>query len=186
MANIICFGDSLVLGYYDEGGGWPNRLRSLLEKKRNIKHKNVELPYDNISTCGIRRATFHNTYARLGEIERRLSTEEKNIVILSLGSNDSAVLDFNEKTQKGTEIRSVVNFSEEVLAMILAIKGISESKKAHTEVFCLGLKPCVEKLTSPSFKNPDHYYSNQRLEMFSNNIKISCDSTTSNLIFHWD
>ncbi len=79
MANYIVFGDSIAQGFNDLSGGWVQRLRESLSLD------------DYVFNLGISGDTSDGLLARFeAELKPRLNDTMDNIILISIGSNDSA------------------------------------------------------------------------------------------------
>ena len=81
--QIFCFGASITHGYADTQGGWPARLREFLWQKDpdGYNFYNLGIPVDE---------TSREVTARLdNELKVRQGSSKPNLVIFSIGTNDS-------------------------------------------------------------------------------------------------
>lgn len=86
MDKMLIFGDSLVYGKWDSEGGWAARLRKYVDEKYNLGKTGAFLVYAQ----GIPADLATLTASRLeNELVERINPNDKNLVILAIGVNDS-------------------------------------------------------------------------------------------------
>lgn len=125
--RILVFGDSLVYGKWDEEGGWVSRLRKYIDKKYNIEKRENFLVYN----FGIPSELAIDLARRFeGELVSRMDKNDRNLVIIETGANDSCPN--NRTTGKKTPPEDFKN----------ALRGMADfALKQKCELIFLGLAP---------------------------------------------
>ena len=95
--NIIVFGASQVYGSADwKHGGWVARLKSHIEKRSDFD--------DMLYNLGISGETSSDILKRFeSELKPRLDKNGQNLIIFSVGINDSQYLHGNKNNRRTTE-----------------------------------------------------------------------------------
>lgn len=160
MFGIAVFGDSITFGRGDDGSrGWAGRLQSYFEGKgRGNAFYNLGIPGDTSGALLKRMDT--ECRARL----TKLSKQDKFIIVVAIGLNDSRFLG-----QFGNPQTTAEQFRKN-------IKKISEiAKKYADKIVFVGLTPVDEELTSPY---TDVYFLNKRVEEFNRILRENSDSNS--------
>jgi len=137
MDKILIFGDSICYGKWDKEGGWVTRLRKYIDQNLNIaKNKGIQ-----VFNLGIPGELVINTSKRFkAELLSRKNTNEKTLVIIAAGINDSCI---NNRTTE--QITSVEDFKK-------AFENIIQiSKMYDCDLIIIGLLP-VNSSKSKSLK----------------------------------
>ena len=135
--KVIIFGDSIAQGFSDnENNGWASHLAIHLQKKT------IDLNYEEIYSVfnlSISGETSSDMLRRFeSELETRLSSSSKNVVIIAVGMNDAA--------HRGEEHNNEVLISD----FKLHIQHMISVAKANTDNVCiLGLTTVDESLLNP-------------------------------------
>ncbi len=152
-------------GFWDSRGGWATRLKqyfdALMVSAPKFPHHGF---YYMVYPLGITDDTTRSILERFEfEVEKRMvwgTTEE--ILIFSIGGNDTAILDMNEFRRN---IRDI----------------IKRAKRFSDEIAFLEIEPVDEKFTQPVPWDSRFYYNNKKIAEFNkllnelaeeNNIKI--------------
>lgn len=86
--RILIFGDSITYGVWDKAGGWAQRFRTLLDSQ-NLANLSGELKL--VYNLGIPRDTSEEIRSRYeSEIRFRKRKDERLLIIVAVGTNDSA------------------------------------------------------------------------------------------------
>lgn len=155
IKNIIIFGNSITQGAFDnECGGWVNRLSA------HCFDIAVQSDYEDrpiVFNLGISGENIHGIHARYGkEIEARTDEEERAVVLLAVGINDSKI---NIATgEHKTNIEEYKKLLQEV------IRGV---KEFGCDVVCVGLTPVDDTLLDPIPWNTEFAYRNSEVERFN-------------------
>ena len=99
MDNIIIFGHSVSQGFWDEKGGWVQRLRSFLDK-RALKTQDEEKVFYTFN-ASISGDTTEDILERLEEEYRRRGGEEyEELLLIQIGTNDAIIEDGESRVSK--------------------------------------------------------------------------------------
>lgn len=86
--HILIFGSSITWGAWDEAGGWAQRLKSLADKKAAESNYNDE--YTTVYCLGVSGDNTDDLLRRFEtELKARLGENEKTLVLIEIGINDS-------------------------------------------------------------------------------------------------
>ncbi|MBI4170368.1 MAG: hypothetical protein HY514_01645 [Candidatus Aenigmarchaeota archaeon] len=154
--NIIVFGDSVHHGAWDlKNGGWVNLLKMHVEKNSGYEDELYNLSIDGDDSRGLLKRIYQ-------EIKPRLA--DRNVIILSIGTNDSYFFGDNEKrtNTSGSEYRRNIN------------KIIHITKKYTDTVVFVGLEPQDDSRVQPVPWNPEISYSLKNIIRFNNLAKEVC------------
>lgn len=154
--NILVFGDSIVYGAWDdEKAGWVNRLRLVLEHQNDV--------YYNIFNLGIPGDTTINVKRRFDfECKCRYNIDSLNIIIFSVGINDSYVVD-------GKNNVSILEFKKNILDLINMAKEYSQN------ILFVGLSKVDEFKVNPLSWDGDISYLNSEILKFDKELESVCD-----------
>ena len=155
--NIIVFGASQVYGACDyRHGGWVGLLKSYIEKKSDFM--------DSVFNLGVSAQTSCDVAGRMEpELVPRLEKGSKNIVIISVGINDSSYLIGHKKTRVSEKI-----YRANVRRLARLAKRYSRN------VFFIGLIPVDESRTKPIEWDRTRCYSNANVSRFNDAMKDVC------------
>lgn len=144
MASLCVFGDSIVWGTGDkELGGWVNRLRLSLESKINdVAVYNLGIDGETTDRLSVR-------------FKSEAVARDADIVIISMGANDSAATD-----DSGNLFISPEAFRENLATMA------RESVTAGYAVIFMGFEDIDESQTNP-VPWANLYYSQEDLDKYS-------------------
>jgi len=143
MERTICvFGASITWGAYDsEKGGWVNRLRLDLEKR--------DEDYISVYNLGVDGNTTSDLLERF-EVEAK--AREPDILIFSIGDNDSALISLDKFEQNLTKL-------------------IKLAKKFTKNIIFLGFKLIDESKTNPVPWDKSISYTNEKLSKYHSKLK---------------
>ncbi len=164
MEKIICiFGASTTSGFWDlEKGGWVNRLRLYFDSKASDDF------YVTIYNLGV---DGNNSRDLLKRLQNECNAREPNIIIISIGSNDSFV---NSKGKTNVPLKE---FEKNIL------KLIELSKKFTNEIIFLGLYDLDESKTKPVSWDKNVSYINSNMRKYDEILK---ECTKKKNIFYID
>ncbi len=164
--RIFVFGDSIVQGFWDNKGGWVQQLSSVVHRSSldNMLNGDGE-SYIEVYNLGVSGDSSEGVLQRLkNEVESRRLYSEDEVIILSVGINDS-ILDVENKV-----LMDVYQFQDTYE------KLIKEALSLTDRVYCVGLTAVDETLTSPwKFSTPGKHWGNNRINLFEDSIKQSCE-----------
>ena len=142
MEKIICvFGASSTWGAGDyDKGGWVNRLRLYIDKR--IKEGGDYIELYNLGISG------NTTRDILKRFESEMKARDPDLIILSIGDNDSALVPLEEFEKNIDTIAKL-------------------AKKQCNDVVFIGTKPVNEKLTTPVKWDKSLSYTNEKLREYN-------------------
>ena len=149
--GILFFGASTTWGAWDrEKGGWVNRIRLFLDNKDSDFF---------VYNSGVSGDTTEDMLRRF-EIE--LKARDPEIIVISIGDNDSVVESINGKNwvsldKYGGNIKSLIEIS----------------KKYTNKILFLSLKKIDEKKTMPVSWG-SYYYTNSTIAKYNDKLKEVC------------
>lgn len=140
--KIHIFGDSLVYGKWDSQGGWVQRLRTYIDTKYNIGEESQNFQVFNL---GIPGELAVRMIDRMGtELSHRV-TDKDNLVILSIGINDSCTNNIFRGSQTPEE-----EFKKAIRELV------ATARKYSSNVVGIGLTPAnPERSKGMLFSNED-------------------------------
>jgi len=158
LTNIFAFGASITYGAWDiEKGGWVQRLRSYLEENYKLQKYFVYNLGVSGDTCVMILDRFET------DIKFRIEKGETNIVIFSVGINDSAFLQKENKNM--TDVDEFKQNLEKLFQM---------ASKYASKILFVGLTSVDETKVSPIPWNTNIFYSNENISKYNDIIKASC------------
>lgn len=151
MTRILCFGDSITIGYSDPDGGWPVKLNRYLS---NIYINEYGQMKHMVSNLGVDADTSADVLARIKqETKTRISGDA--IIILAIGVNDT---EYDKKGHLVTEQDVFVRNMTEIIK-------IAHEFTEH--VIVLGLLPCDESRMQPMpWSKTGASYSNKNIKLY--------------------
>lgn len=169
MAHFLVFGTSIDHGYYDSQGGWVERLKSYLYEKiipsgGKIHYTVYNLGISGDMTTGVLKRFDSEAAPRLSQ------SGEKNIVIFSVGANDSQRINVTKEFKVPME-----DFKKNLQELV------NKAKKVTSEVIFLGLTPADESKVDPIPWAPEFSYLNNSIKNYDTAIKAICEK--ENLLF---
>jgi acyl-CoA thioesterase I len=153
--NIFVFGDSDVQGFWDSRGGWATRLKQYFDA---LMVSAPDFPehsfYYMVFPLGISGDTTRDILERFElETKKRMGWENaEQILIFSMGVNDTAFLDLAESKRNIKEI-------------------IKRAKKLSKKIVFLEALPVDEKLTKPVAWNKECFYENKKIIAYNKILK---------------
>lgn len=163
--RIFFFGDSITQGFFDSHGGWAQRIAREFHQQTLASITNPEDQGYKCFNLGISGDTTEGVRERItSEVESRQISEDKNCIILAIGTNDSIL-------RNNRALMDVYEFQE------LYEQVLDNATKLSDKVLCVGLTAVDENLSSPvAQSSTGKQYRNQRLNVFEDTIKQSCFS----------
>ncbi|MBN8549996.1 MAG: hypothetical protein J0M12_11830 [Deltaproteobacteria bacterium] len=152
MPQLFLFGDSITWGSWDPpGGGWAQRLRSEID----LYQAGNDHFWCPAYILGIPGENAEGVSKRIGaEIKARLDSTEEPVVLIAIGTNDSAVIE-NGKSY------SVVEFKDHLR------NGLLTAQQFAKKVGLIGLLPVDDTLLTPVSWNPSISYPLARAREFN-------------------
>lgn len=139
--KILCFGDSITYGAWDSRGGWVARLRERLDRICiDTDLSTFVLTYN----LGIDSDTTEDVLARIQGALAALRPERHDVVIVSLGTNDSVWFREEQRFWVAPEAYE---------ANLLRI--VARARQRCDHVVVLGICPVDEAKTRPYRSQPN-------------------------------
>lgn len=165
--NLLIFGSSITWGAWDEQGGWAQRL------KHDCDIKAIQSGFDNYTAVyclGVSGDKTTDLLERFDtEVKARINEEEKTLILIEIGINDSQYL-LEEKQHR---------VSQEQYGQNLA-SLIEKSKKYRADLIFIGLTP-VDSRVDPTPWTPDKSYKLDFVKQYEEVLKKV--STENNIPF---
>lgn len=142
--NILIFGSSITWGAWDIEGGWAQRLKSFCDNKAIAT--NFEM-YNAVYCLGISGDKSTDLLERFeSEIKARIDEDEKTLILVEIGINDSQFLLKENKHRVSPE-----EYKENIIRLI------EITKELHVDLIFIGLTP-VDKRVDPTPWTPGKTY----------------------------
>ena len=163
MTHILVFGDSIAWGAWDSKGGWVDRLKKITNEK-NEKWSEDQKYWCQVYNLGVDGNNTDKIILRLeSETKARYDYDEEDIIIFSVGFNDS----FFVKSKKDNIVPKE-RFEKNVQRLI-DIAG-----KISSKTIFIGITPVDESKTNPVLWDPDTSNSNETITAYENILKKIC------------
>lgn len=147
--QIFCFGDSITQGFWDEKGGWADRIR-----QASLAVGLPQQSYTSVFNLGVSGNNSRDVARRLAsEIEARRSLNSDMAVIVAVGLNDSCI-------DHGNEQVSLVEYRQNLQ------KIIQLAQTYTSRILLVEATPVDEACTQPVAWG-DYCYSNQRIQQYN-------------------
>lgn len=156
--NLLIFGSSITWGAWDKQGGWAQRLKSFCDNKAS------ESDYDNYTAVYCLGVSGDNTVDLLArfdtEVKARIDEEEKTLIIIEIGINDSQyVLDENKHRVSPEEYRNNL------------LRLIEKSIQHQADLIFAGLTPVDDSKVDPTPWTPGKSYRLEFVEKYEKILK---------------
>lgn len=151
--DILIFGDSITWGAGDiESGGWADRL------KRDEELFNKGYRFINLGVSG------DNTYDLLERFEIEAKAREPELVLFSIGINDSQYVESNQSHRVPLD-KFEANLE----------KLYDKANRFTRKITFVGLNKVDENKTCPIPWNSDKSYFNEAINRYNETIKDFCN-----------
>ena len=166
---LFIFGDSITQGYWDDKGGWADRVKASVLAK-DIAHGFSS--YHGVHNLGIDGNTTRQVIDRFEhEMQARLWPGSDYGVIFSVGTNDTvfrAQGDFDSTPERYREELAILS---------------QQARKLTPRVAFLNLCPVDEALTNPlPNSSTGKCYTNERIDKFNEALRDFCETNGLTLI----
>lgn len=143
--NLLIFGSSITWDAWDKEGGWAQRIKTFADKKAASSN------YDNYTAVyclGVSGDKTTDLLERFDtEIKARIDEEEKTLILIEIGINDSQfVLAQNQHGVSPEEYRENL------------LKLIEKSKQYGADLIFVGLTPVDDSKVDPTPWTPGKSY----------------------------
>lgn len=131
--NLLIFGASITWGAWDKEGGWAQRIKSFADNKAMTKDlKN----YVAVYCLGISGNNTNDLLKRFdSEIRARIDKEEKTLILVEIGINDSQYV-LSEKKHRVSPEQYRNNL----------LKIIAKSHQFNADLIFVGLTPVDQRV----------------------------------------
>ncbi len=158
--NLTIFGSSITWGAWDREGGWAQRIKSLADNKAIESKSNS---YTSVYCLGISGNNTQDLLARFDtEAKARLFEDEKNIILIEIGINDSQFVLSENKHRIPPE-----KYKDNLLELI------EKSKQYGVNIIFVGLTP-VDSRVDPVPWSPDKTYKLEYVKAYNQILKTLC------------
>lgn len=149
--RVLVFGDSITQGFWDETGGWVDKLRHYYDSRQLEDLENRHEP--TIFNLGISADNSADLLKRVEtETMARTRHAQSPTVIIQIGVNDSCVED-------GKPQQSIEQYKDNLHEISQKLSGLS------SRAIFVGLSCCDEPKTTPVFWG-EYYYTNKRIKSY--------------------
>lgn len=162
--RILFFGDSIAQGFFDEKGGWVQRLINKYHMLSYEERDKENARYIECFNLGISGDTVEGVLNRFEqEFSARQIYPEENIVVIAIGTNDAIMRD-------NRAVMDVYEFQE------ILEKLIDTVKQQVDKILLVGLPSVDESMTNPwPYSSTKKQWSNNILNTFEDTIKQSAE-----------
>jgi lysophospholipase L1-like esterase len=147
---VLVFGDSIVMGLWDERGGWPERL---WEGDARI-----------VYNLGVDGNTSDDVKARFGLEAKSRGANKNSIIIFAVGVNDSSRMNNENRVSLGQYARNM----EEMID--------SSRSQLTQKIFCVGLTPIDQSKTVPFILEKSISFYDADNREYDSALKRLCDT----------
>lgn len=166
--NILIFGDSIAYGACDkENLGWVNRLRFTLEKNKKNDYYNVF----NLSVPGDTTIELKNRFRN--ECNARYNSNMHNIIIFSIGVNDSQIINNTNHVSEDSFKKNIV-------------KLVAQALQYTEKILFVGLTPVDNSRVNSLSWNPSITYTNDEVSKFNIYLKDVCSRCSTKYLNIFD
>jgi len=159
MANILVFGDSIDYGFYDNEGGWVDRLKRYLfalSRDRNLEH---DLKVYNLGISGDTTTEILDRFDC--ETKPRNWENQETIVVFSIGLNDSVIILEKNKMPMNQFITNI-----DLL--------LKKAKVYTNKIVFIGPTPVDELLVTPMPWSPTEFWFNREIRKYDRTLRKIC------------
>ena len=167
--QIFVFGDSIVWGAWDTGGGWVTRLKRRFNEKAVASNFNK---YDEVINLGVSGNDTNNLTSRFeNELTVRVDPEVSLGIVFAIGINDSQFINSENRYQVSLE-QFTINLK----------KLIALARKYTDKIVFVGLPPVDE--ASPVQRETS--YTNDSIKKYNLLIRNICQKEKLDFIEIFD
>jgi acyl-CoA thioesterase I len=161
--RLFVFGDSITQGFWDDQGGWVQRLANQYHKQSLQAMLADKDKYVEVFNLGISGDTAQGVLKRMKyEVKSRRLYPEKEIIVIAIGLNDTMIY-------KGVDATPSNFFHDELEQLLDAAYELTD-----TVVF-VGLTAVDDNLCSPwKYSSSGKCYNNHRIQEFDDVIRNFC------------
>jgi len=161
MTQVFAFGHSITQGFWDNEGGWVQRLRRFLDAK---SLENPDKYYFEVYNLGVSGNDSRQLLERFeSEVNARISEENQTIILFQIGAND--IQYFNEEYRLRTPKE---DFKQNILDLI------SKAKEYTDNIIFVG-DPIIT-IEGPIPWSKDKELSDSRLKNYTDTVRRKCNN----------
>lgn len=162
--RVLVFGDSITQGYWDQTGGWVDKLRQYYDSLQLQDLEGRDEP--TIFNLGVSADNSADILKRVeSETIARTRHNEPPVVVVQIGVNDSCV-------ENGKPQQTIEQYKTNLREIVKKLKGLG------SEVIFIGSSCCDDSKTNPVFWG-EYYYINkdiksyeQAMQEVANDLKV--------------
>ena len=153
--RIFVFGDSIAHGFWDEQGGWVQRLARRYHTRSLENMLADKEEYIEVFNLGISGDTARGVLKRMKyEVASRRLYHEEEVIVIAIGLNDTMVY-------KGVDATPAEIFHDELEALLEAARELTD------RVMFVGLTAVDDEACNPwKYSSSGKCYVNQRIKQF--------------------
>lgn len=160
--HLLIFGSSITWGAWDEEGGWAQRIKALADKKAAESNYNDD--YTTVYCLGVSGDNTEDLLQRFEtELKARLGENEKTLVLIEIGINDSQFILAENKHRVS---------KEQYKDNLLRLSEITKAKGA--DLVFVGLTP-VDSRVDPIPWKQSAVYRLEFVKEYDGIIKSVCE-----------
>lgn len=157
--NLLIFGSSITWGAWDKEGGWAQRLKSFTDNK-TLESDFGE--YTSVYCLGVSGDNTNDLLERFDtEAKARIEEEEKTLILIEIGINDSQLVLADNKNRVSPE-----SYRENLL------KLIEKSKFHGANLIFVGLTPVDDSKVDPTPWAPGKSYRLELVQQYEEILKV--------------
>lgn len=166
---LFIFGDSITHGYWDEAGGWADRIKRAMFIK-DISNKFAS--YDAVYNLGIDGNTTQQVIERFDrEVAARTYPGADYAVLFAIGTNDTI------QAEDGETYLSTEEYTAQLKLLTQKAHRITDS------IAYVTLAPVDENLTNPlPASTTGKCYTNERIKLFNEALTKFCSESNTSCI----
>jgi lysophospholipase L1-like esterase len=161
--NILIFGSSITWGAWDSEGGWAQRIKKYADDKAASQYYNS---YTAVYCLGVSGDNSSGLLKRFEtEIKARLDDQEKTLILVEIGINDSqyVLADKKHQVSKDHYIQNI-------------IKLIDQAKNLEASIVFVGLTPVDDTKVDPIPWKPSCSYRLKPVQEYEKILKNVCEN----------
>ena len=156
--NLLIFGSSITWGAWDQEGGWAQRLKSFCDAK--AVDANFE-SYTSVYCLGVSGDKTTDLLERFDtEVKARIDEEEKTLILIEIGINDSQFV-----LEKGKHRVSLEEYKQNLLTLI------NKAKQYGSDLILIGLTPVDDGKVDPTPWTPGKSYRLEFVKQYEEILK---------------
>lgn len=156
--NLLIFGSSITWGAWDKQGGWAQRLKSFCDNKAS------ESSFDDYTAVYCLGVSGDNTVDLLArfdiEVTARIDEEEKTLILIEIGINDSQYVLAEDKHRVSPE-----EYKDNLTELV------EKSRQHKADLIFVGLTPVDDSKVDPTPWTPGKSYRLEFVEKYEKILK---------------